>query len=562
MGKRMDTRARRTSRLLGCLISLTLIAAACSDSGEAGSSGGNVGGGDGTDDGSQGGGGLDTSRARGGDKASEGEPVHGGTVVFGLDRDVISFDIAIGGSNMAANAMYDSLMKFDDDGIPQPYMAESIETSDEGATWRLALRPEVEFHDGTPLDAEAVIFNIQRHIDDPTSFAHTNTQRIESMEAVEEFVVEFVLTEPWGGFPVVFAQPWAQGNLGTIASPTAIETLGEEEFRRNPVGAGAGPFEFVEWIPDNRVVLLRNDNYWQEGLPYLDRVEFRPLSDTETRYASVENGDVDMIFAGYHTEVLRGSQDPDLDVYYGTGGGAEYMYFNHTRPPFDDRRMREAFIRAINPEALSSTQFRGAMDPATTVFGEDSPFFSQEASDIWPTYDPELARELIDEYIADGGDPSFTLRAPNSPNRVLFAEFIQTQFAAIGLEIDVQFADLAQFASDVVRSGEFQVTTWVTGPWDNPYPNVLQLYTTDGSANYGGYSNPDVDAAIDAAVVTADEDERIEFYQEAQRIANEDLMVAWYSRGYLGAVSQPHVKGVERYLSRDTFFAEIWLDRQ
>ncbi|MQA17536.1 MAG: ABC transporter substrate-binding protein, partial [Pseudonocardiaceae bacterium] len=250
-------------------------------------------------------------------------------------------------------------------------------------------------------NADAVIFNVQRHIDDPSSPGNLFAKDIESMRAVDPLTVEFALASPNGEFPVAFAAGWTYGMLGIIGSPRAIREAGDD-YTRSPVGAG--PHRFVEWVEDSRIVLERNENYWQEGKPYLDRIEFRPLSDTESRYASLENGDVDMIFAGYHTELIRAMDNPNLDVYYGPGNGAEWMYFNHQDAPFDDRRMREAVVRAVNLDALSATQFRGRMERADSIFGRDSEYYSPQAAQRWPDYDPERARQLIEEFRADGGD--------------------------------------------------------------------------------------------------------------------------------------------------------------
>ena len=224
-----------------------------------------------------------------------------------------------------------------------------MQTSDGGLTWRIGLRDGVVFSDGTPLDAQAVITNVQRHIDKASSPGHLYAQRVASMRAVDPLTAEFTLTEPFGSFPSSFALNFTAGNLGTIVSPAALARYGDE-IGTHPVGAG--PFVLTSWVRDSRMVLTRNPSYWQEGMPYLDGLEFRPLPDTETRYASIENGDVDLIFGGYHTELLRGLQNPNLTVYYGSGHGAEYVYFNQQKAPFDDhadargRRARHRSRRA------------------------------------------------------------------------------------------------------------------------------------------------------------------------------------------------------------------------
>ncbi|MCO1653832.1 ABC transporter substrate-binding protein [Pseudonocardia humida] len=506
------------------------------------------------------GGTIRTVNPHGGDASAEGQPKDGGTLVMGTDREAVSFDPTTQNTNQAALAVYDSLLKLNDAGEPEPYLAQSMESTDDGLTWRMGLRPGVQFSDGTPLDAAAVVLNVQRHIDKTSSPGNRYATQIASMTAVDPQTVEFVLKAPFGAFPSVFALNFTAGNLGAIISPAAIQQHGDQ-VGNNPVGAG--PFVLSDWVRDSKMTLTKNPNYWQadKGLPHLDALEFRPLPDTETRYASIENGDVDLIFGGYHTELLRGLQNPNLSVYYGPGNGAEYVYFNFQRAPFDDRRMREAFVRGIDLNALAATQYRGEMAQAKGWFGDDSPYTTPEATQAWPAFDVERAKALVAEYKADGGSTTVSYKSTNAPNRVAFSEFLQAQMAAIGIDLQPQFFDLAQYSSSVVQSKDFQVAGWVGGPVDVPYPAIQNLLRTGGNTNYGSYSNPEVDALLDKAAATTDEAERTQAYQRAQLLTNQDIPVAYYSRGYLSTIAKPEVKGVVRYLTRDQFFATTWLDR-
>ncbi|GAA1281549.1 glutathione ABC transporter substrate-binding protein GsiB [Pseudonocardia aurantiaca] len=502
--------------------------------------------------------GISATNAYGGNLAAEGQPKRGGVLKLGTDREAIGFDPTVQNTNQAALAVYDSLLKLTIEGDAEPYMAESMATTDDARTWRLGLREGVRFSDGTPLDAQAVITNVQRHIDKKSSPGHRFTEPIAAMRAVDPLTVEFSLKAPFGQFPVAFAVNFTGGSLGQIISPAAIQRYGDQ-IASNPVGAG--PFKMVSWQRDSRMVLERNPDYWQQGMPYLDGLEFRPLPDTESRYASIENGDVDVIFGGYHTELIRALDNPNLTVYYGPGHGAEYIYFNHETAPFDDHRMREAVVRGIDLNALAATQFRSRMTHADGYFGSDSQYQTPEAEAAWPTYDLERAKQLVQEYVASGGSATVQYKTTNAPNRVAFAEFLQAQMAAIGITLQPQFFDLAQYSSSVVQSQDFQIAGWVGGPVDAPYPAAANLLHSGGNTNYGGYSNPQMDQLLDQATASSDQAERTRLYQQVQLLANQDLAVAWYSRGYLSTITKPEVKGVVRYLTRDMFFATTWLDR-
>jgi ABC-type transport system substrate-binding protein len=491
----------------------------------------------------------------GGDSATEGTPHPGGTLVVGEDREIVSFDPTVQNQNGAASAVYDSLLKLQPDGTPVPYLAKSMDMSDGGSTWTMGLRPGVRFSDGTPFDAQAVIVNTQRHIDKVSSPAHTAAAQIASMSAPDPLTVVFHLKKPMGDFALNFAGAFFGGTLGMIISPAALRQYGDQ-IGSHPVGAG--PFTLVSWERDSKLVLARNKDYWQPNMPYLDGIEFHPLPDTETRYASIQNGDVDMIFAGYNQELVRGLADPNLDVYYGPGNAGEFLYFNFAKAPFDNRDMREAIIRSIDLRALSASQYNNALVPANSMFDAQSPYHTQAASDEWPTYDPAKAKQLVDAYRASGGNPDFTFKTTTT--RQAFAEFVQAQMAAIGVNVTVQTYDLAQFSSAVVQSNDFQLTTWV-GPFDNPDPGASRLLHTGGNGNYGKYSNPQVDQWLDDAATTTDAAQRAKDYQQVELQVGKDLVVDWFSRSYLSTITKKDVKGIERYLSRDMWWPAVWLDR-
>jgi peptide/nickel transport system substrate-binding protein len=526
--------------LVAAAVAVALVAAACGSSASSGGSATVT---------------LDASAPNGGDPAQEGTPVDGGTLTVGSYTESRSYDPTVG-SNLVASAIYDSLLKTDASGTPQPFLAQSMDTPDQGRTWIMKLRPNVRFHDGTPLDADAVIFNVKRQQDKPTALGHLYTTPIAAMTAVDPLTVRFDLNRPVGSFPVVFALPFGSGNLGTIASPTAVNKWGAD-YGRHPVGAG--PFVFVDWVPNDKATVKRNPDYWQPGLPHLDGIVFRPLSDTETRYASVVNGDVDLDIAGFHTEVYRASQDKNLKVYFGPGGDGEFLYFNVNKAPFDDPRMREAIIRSIDPKALSATQYQNTMNQAVTAFAQGDPNYSEKAAQEWPAYDPEKAKQLIADYKASGGNPNFTFSDANAPNNIQFATFLQAQWAAVGIDVNLKFDDLATLVTTVVQGGQFQMVHWISGPYENPYPFMFNQFHSGGINNYGRYSNPQVDAALEEAAATTDPEVRAGAYQRAQELINGDMAVVWLSRAYKAAITQPQVRGVQRYLSSEIFWGSIWL---
>src|ERR1700754_2428704 len=491
----------------------------------------------------------------GGDRDTEGSPQTGGTLVIGNDREIISFDPTRQNSNLAATMVYASLFKLMPDGTAQPYLAASMTSPDGGVTWRMGLRDGGRFSDGTPLDANAVIVNTQRHIDEAASPAHAFALRITAMRAVDPLTVEFTLDGPMGDFPVVFAQPMSQGTLGMIVSPAALAQYGDD-IASHPVGAG--PFTLSNWVRDNKMELVRNPDYWQKGMPYLDGVEIRPLPDTESRYATMANGDVDAINGGFNTELVRAFANPDLRVYFGPGNGGVLNYFNFARAPFDDKRMREAAVAAMDPNALGAAFFSNQLIRAESLFDETSPYHTQQATDAWPKYDVARAKQLVDEYRASGGDPDFVYTTDRSS--VPLGEFVQASMAAVGVKVEVRYFDLAEYAGRVLQGGDFDMASQIAA-FDYPFPGISRVYTTGGSSNFGKYQNPQVDQLALDASATQDAAQRTKDYQQIELLLNQDVAVQWLSRSYLSTITKPQVKGIDRYITRDLFVAGTWIDR-
>ncbi|AEA24887.1 ABC-type transporter, periplasmic subunit [Pseudonocardia dioxanivorans CB1190] len=491
----------------------------------------------------------------GGDPAKEGDPQRGGTLVIGNDREIISFDPTRQNANLAALGVYDSLLKLMPDGSAQPYLAKSMSTSDDGTTWTLGLREGVRFSDGTPLDANAVVVNTQRHIDKAASPAHVYAMQIASMTAVDPLTVRFTLKAPLGDFPTVFAQPLSSGTLGMIISPAALTRYGDD-IGNHPVGAG--PFVLTSWVRDNKMELVRNPDYWQQGKPYLDGVEIRPLPDTDSRYTTMTNGDVDMINGGFNQELVRAFTNPDLRVYYGPGSGGVLNYFNVTKAPFDDPRMRAAAVAAMDPQALGASFFSNQLVAADSLFDGSTRWHTPAASDAYPRYDQARAKDLVAQYVASGGDPTFSYFTDRSS--VPLGEFVQASMAAVGVTVHVQYFDLAQFAGNVLQAGDFQMASGLSA-FDHPFPGAGRIVQTGGSVNYGKYSNPQVDTLLADAAATTDPDRRASDYQQVELAVNKDLPIQWLSRSYLSTITKPSVKGVDRYVTRDLYFAGMWKEQ-
>jgi peptide/nickel transport system substrate-binding protein len=343
---------------------------------------------------------------------AEGEPQSGGTLTYGLEAESDGFNPvanrwAIAGY-MVGNAVYDPLAAVAADGTAAPYLAEAFENNDDYTEWTIRLRPGVTFHNGTPLDAAAVVANLEGHR--ASALTATTLAPVATVTADGDLAVRVTMSEPWVAFPyVLVAQP------GYVAEPSVL--AGGVDTGRTPIGTG--PFAQSEWVPGTRWVGEKFDNYWQEGLPYLDRIEFRPIPAVQQRFNSLKTGELLMMHTTNPDTILDLRADAEagrLQVVEDAGETEESLVLlNLEEAPLDDLRIRQALAHATDVQTYNDVINSGLPRIATGFLNPDSPFYAETD---YPTYDPERARQLVQDYVNDPNTPSsasFTLTTTTSP---------------------------------------------------------------------------------------------------------------------------------------------------
>jgi peptide/nickel transport system substrate-binding protein len=467
-------------------------------------------GGDDGDDGGGGGGG--TTAAGDPDGLSEqGEPVTGGTLEVGLEAETNSWlpgDGAFSNPGTAvAYALYDPLMKRTEDGELKPYLAESMEPNEDLTEWTLKLRPDVQFHDGTPLNAQALKTIWDEYLTVPTSNV-VATLAGASLEVVDDLTVRYVLDEPNAAFPDLLT-----GSPGWPFSPTAAAEFGPDA-GANPVGTG--PFKFVSWQRDSALELERNENYWQDGLPYLDGITFRPIPDEDTRLASLQSGDIQAMQSLRQGTIARARELDGVDNYEYLGNNSGGSIINTTKPPFDDVRVRQALAYSIDQPALIDIIGGTGLTPdASQYFSPDSPFYSEEAAEAFPAYDLERAQELYDEYINDparsdgqpvGTDLGFTYNCPPDPSLNELSQLYQSFWSTLGIDVELNTVEQAAHVQNGIAK-DYDVQCWRVGSEADPYVTLSQAFTP-GPLNFTGYTSDTIDENLEILRTTTDLAER------------------------------------------------------
>ena len=468
----------------------------------------------------------------------EGEPQSGGVYTYGSVGTQLGYDpLQRSTLDSSMIGIYDTLARFNDKGEVEPFLAESIESTD-AQKWTVKLKPDIKFHDDTDFDADAVVFNVERHLDPANaSSAAANISTVESVTAIDPLTVEFNLTEPVGSFPVVLTTA-----VGTIASPTAVKAAGKDYGRT--VAVGVGPFKFKEWLRDQRTVLVKNENYWQEGLPYLDEFREIPLSDTQTRLAAFKSNEVDAAWFQEPAPRKWATENPNLATLHGPEGsvGGSGLVFQMDTAPFDDLRVRKAVALAVNVDALDKALFQGTMPRLNGPFSEKSPWYTGTAE--WPTFDADAAKALVKEYKADnGGKLAFTLSCHNAPDRRRYVEILQSMFAGVGMDVTLDTPDVAEYVDSVFKK-DFQVGCFPKNGAD-PDPIFYPSFSCDGpvTSNFFGYCNKEVDKVLQDGRRATEMPKRKAAYEAFEVGIAADLPMVWHWADTFSIITGPQAHG-------------------
>ena len=504
----------------------------------------------------------------------QGEPVTGGSITVGIEAETNSWlpgsaNFSNAGVNVALS-IYDPLMRRDADGALHPYLAEGLAFNDELTEWTLTLRPGVLFHDGTPLNADAIKTVFDTYIAADSSNLAGQVTDVESVTAVDELTVVYTLTGPNAAFGDVLA-----GAVGWPFSPTAAAS--GPDAGSNPVGTG--PFVFGDWQRDSKLVLTRNPDYWQEGLPYLDEIVFRPIPDEDTRISSLKTGDVDAV-QSLRQSAIRQLQEVDgVDTYAFLGNNSGSAIFNTSVPPLDDVRVRRALAYALDQDQLIEVLGGTGMTPAETqYFSEDSPYYSEAVAAEWPTGDPDQAAALIEEYVNDpdrsdgqavGAPVKLIFDCPPDPSLIELSQLYQAFWNGIGVEVDLNQVEQATHVSEAM-AGDYQAKCWRVGDQGDPYRTFSDAFTAESPLNFTRFTDPRIDEALDTLRTTADGATRQAAVEDISMVLAEEVPNTFTAATLTVLAVQDQVKNVDGWTFPDgtvgegvpgatTMWGHVWL---
>lgn len=494
------------------------------------------------------------------------QPRYGGRLVVVMGVEPPTMDntrMTCGPAATVSRLMAPPLVDQGIDGTPLPYLAESWEFSPDALTLTLYLRQGVKFHDGTPFNAEAVRFNLERFLRPGVAFRFM-IDRIIEVEVVGEYTVNLHLSEPFAPMMKHLAHSFV-----AMHSPTAVKALGPDALIEHPVGTG--PFTMVEWIRGERLVLVANEDYWG-GRPYLDEIVFKIVPEIGARVAMLEAGDAQMAWVIPPHDAPRLEANPAITVLLEPlGPRMMYLGLNNQLPPFDDVRVRHAINYAIDREAIVNYILLGvgAVADAPIAAG----IFGHHPVGPWP-YNPERARELLAEAgFPDGFDTVLLHPTGRYVMDVAIAEAIHAMLANVGIRAEMVTKEWAAFLAFLTRPIEEAVVDpavkmffigWGTITGDADYGLFLTLHPdmwVPHGRNRVFYYNREVGNLLDAARTELDTDRRLELYAQAIELIWADAPWAFlYVEGMVSA-TRANVHGIFLHpIGEIPRFERAWID--
>jgi peptide/nickel transport system substrate-binding protein len=446
------------------------------------------------------------------------------TLAIGLQDDPDTLDPATNWSFVGRHVLQqlcDKVVDIDADGQIVPMIATDWNWSDDGRQLTLTIREGTTFHDGTPLDAEAVRYSLDRALNLDVSRRRAEIEAIESMEVVDDTALRINLAEP--SVPLLAA---LSDRAGMIVSPTAGEELGED-FTNAPVCSG--PYRFIERVLQDRIVLEKFEEHHAADEYHFDRLVFRGMPESNVRLLNLRSGELDLIERLAATDVAAVEADPELEIAPVVGLGYYGVTFNiggeGADPDFSQSQaLREAFSLAIDREAINQVVFEGQFTTGNQPFPPNSLYYDE--STPVPPRDVEAARAKMEE--AGVSDASVELLVPTDAERQQVAQMIQAMVAEIGIDVEIRATELMSLL-DTAQQGNFEAHLVGWSGRVDPDLNITPMLGCGASGNDAHYCSEELEAALSEARAVPEVEERQDRYAEALQILLRDLPIVYLS---------------------------------
>ncbi len=482
--------------------------------------------------------------------ATSGKPVVGGTLQVGINSDFVTLDPAMSSALIDRQLyinVFDPLLKLSPKMKIEPNLVTHWTISNGGKTYTLYLRRGVKFQDGTPFNAQAVVYNWKWEMNPANASPRlSDLKPVTSISTPNAYEVVVHLKAPFAAFLSELT-----GRTGMISSPTAMKKYGKN-YDLHPVGTG--PFEFVSWQKNAHLVLKRNPHYWQKGKPYLNKIVYTPITNPQQEYNGLLTGQENIIDSVAYQDVSQLASNSSIHYADMTGLGYSDLELNTTVAPLNNVHNREAINYAINRSALVKLVY----------FGHSQPAYQQNPPSSW-AYNPNLkvpfSDTLAKQQLKLAGNPkgfSLTLIGDNSSSTLQEMETIQSELAKVGITVHIKPLDFTTLLTDAI-TGNYQadVLGWSGRP--DPDQNMYAFDTTGGSFNDAKYSNSQVNTLLLNARQATSQTTRKGLYQKAAKIVLNQAPYIFLTYTPVIQAWSANVHGYKAYPDDLMRFTDVWL---
>ncbi|AKB48175.1 Oligopeptide ABC transporter, periplasmic oligopeptide-binding protein OppA [Methanosarcina sp. Kolksee] len=447
--------------------------------------------------------------------------------------------------------VYETLFSYDENMSLQPELATGYKQLND-TEWEIQLRKNVTFHDGTKMNADAVIYSINRVLD-PSNSRSAEYSFIKDVYKTDDYTIIVETNETYAPTILMFTD-----TVMSIVSPKA------SDLDKEPVGTG--PYKFVSFEPGASIELVKNPDYWG-GSPKIDRIAIQYSKDAAARTLLLKSGDVDITRDVLQSEYTTLEANPDINIVSRETLRTYFMYINEGKAPFNDVRVRQALNYAIDRQEIVDTALEGvAGSPAIGIFPDIMPWSANDKIEAY-AYNPEKALKLFAEAgIKQGSDgklyyngkpftieiQTYTKQAAHQP----MAEVIVAQLEKIGITTTIKIAETNSISADAVAGNyDLALYSWGVAPVGDPDYFVSSHFLSNGTyaSTWLRYSNPQVDKWILEARAETDKEKRAELYGMIQeQVQNDAVLVCIAYKKEIDGLS-PNLKGFEIYPNEYTF---------
>ncbi|BBO74804.1 peptide ABC transporter substrate-binding protein [Desulfosarcina widdelii] len=481
-------------------------------------------------------------------------PRKGGTLRFGTENDFAGFEVlqsssrlAINGS-IAANTIMEPLFRMDNEEHLIPVLGLSAAQSEDGKTWTINLRKNVKFHDGTVFNADAVVHHWNRLLNPENKFrGRAAMGPIVSVTKLDEYTIQYNLKHPWLPFKRVIGS--TRGLVQLIPSSKSVESGNQN---RAPVGTG--PFRLKEWKSGDAFTVVKNPDYWEKDVPFLDEIVFKPMTDSQTRYASLQSGQVDIIWMDRGNLINKAKADNSLRVYTSEDNGAEIFILNTSVPPLDDVNVRRALAHAHNQERQVEMVYKGSIPVVHHPFGSQCAC----SSDGYRAYNPDRARKLLAGY---GQPVELEVLHSSSKRGRDTGEITQRLFKDVGVTANPAGFDFGPVIKKVL-SGQYQVSTWRISSRPDQGPALFLSLHSKSRANFSRYKNPEMDKLLVAQRLETDPDRRNEILCKIARLINDDVPFLYRGGMRSHVIASKNLEGLSSMKNGIVRLESVWLNKE